>query len=123
MKNLKTTILTALIAIGCFANVDAKEEPNRKPNGITTPQVGSRFLLYHVQTFSNGCTRTCTGDWSSVASGGYSCDGTAGPLVCPIANNPMENINSTAKISLKNQVFNPDGTIGTKVKVKKTDDK
>lgn len=122
MKNLKTTIFTALIAIGCFVNVNAKEEPNRKPNGITAPQVGSRFLLYHVQTFSNGCTRTCTGDWSSVASGGYSCAGTAGPLVCPIEYNPIEN-NPAAKISLKNQVFNPDGTVGTKVKVKKTDDK
>jgi hypothetical protein len=37
-----------------------------------------------VAVFSNGCSRTCSGDWTlNSTNHTWTCSGTAGPLVCP----------------------------------------
>ena len=62
----------------------------------------------NIKEFSNGCTRTCTGEWTYNASADlYNCAGTAGPLTCPgkgLGNTPLFN-----KVMFQN--FNKDGTI------------
>lgn len=50
-------------------------------------------------TFSNGCTRTCTGDWGSGSSAGnVVCNGTAGPLTCGGALTNSQNFQSQLRI-------------------------
>ncbi len=63
---------------------------------------------YQIQEFNNGCTRTCTGDWSG--TGPYYCDGIAGPLNC------AEGMGNTLlrQMNLIGQYFNSDGTIKSK---------
>ncbi|SFH94294.1 hypothetical protein [Halpernia frigidisoli] len=72
---------------------------------------GASDAGYHVQEFNNGCTRTCTGDWSSLSGGGYSCDGTAGPLNC----NGMGNTLLRENNNQNNQNFDSDGNIKPKM--------
>jgi hypothetical protein len=75
-------------------------------------------LAYHIQEFNNGCTRTCTGDWSwNQKSDRYSCDGTAGPLVC---DKGMGNTTLGSGKALPNAVFDRKGAVIVKAE-KKTD--
>ena len=61
-----------------------------------------------VYVFSNGCSRTCTGDWYANSNGTVGCDGTAGSLVC--INKPVTTtLSPSARMSLINQVFDQDG--------------
>jgi hypothetical protein len=72
------------------------------------PSDNSGEPAQQVYVFNNGCSRTCTGDWSANSNGSVSCDGTAGPLLCPgksVTTSPT----TTARISLANQTFNQDG--------------
>ena len=72
------------------------------------PSDNSGEPAQQVYVFNNGCSRTCTGDWSANSNGSVSCDGTAGPLLCPgksVTTSPT----ATARISLANQTFNQDG--------------
>lgn len=49
-------------------------------------------------TFSNGCTRSCTGDWGSGSqAGNVVCNGTAGPLTCGGALTAGNTGNQTAR--------------------------
>ncbi|MDP3313768.1 hypothetical protein [Lutibacter sp.] len=68
-----------------------------------------------VYKFSNGCTRTCTGNWYANANGSVGCDGTAGPLVC-INKTVTTTPSATARVTrlrkrpdMKTQVFDQDG--------------
>lgn len=57
--------------------------------------ISAAALSAHAETvkeFSNGCTRTCTGNWSyNAATGLFNCDGKAGPLQCTgeMGHNPI----------------------------------
>lgn len=148
MKTLKKSIITAMLALGCFTTSQAQEDsqpakgthiksaqiPNNiaqrkgikeqglKKNEIEALQVdgdGKKATVKNpndntgepgqqVYLFSNGCSRTCTGDWYANSNGSVGCDGTAGPLVC--INKPVTTtLTPSARISLINQVFDQDG--------------
>lgn len=117
MKNLKSTILATIIAMGFYANATAQEKAKAKANEAyrkgAVPESGEVISSKMTIVFNNGCTRTCSGDWSTNPSGTVSCDGEAGPLICPEPCPASNNI-SANKVILKNQALNPDGTIALK---------
>ena len=147
MKTLKKSIITAMLALGCFATTQAQgdsqpakgthiksaqipditqrkgiTEGGLKKNEIEALQVdgdGKKEIMKNpndntgepgkqVYVFSNGCSRTCTGDWYANSNGTVGCDGTAGPLIC--INKPVtKTLSPSARMSLTNQVFDQDG--------------
>ena len=76
--------------------------------------VGSFTSAYaQVLIFNNGCSRTCTGNWSYNSSTcTYACDGTAGALSCPAKTSTgHENrANSLRRSSVIETEFTPSGS-------------
>ncbi|MDD5151591.1 MAG: hypothetical protein PHC28_14130 [Flavobacterium sp.] len=101
------------------------QENGLKRNEIETSAVnGSKAIIENpnddtgepeqqVYKFSNGCTRTCTGNWYANSDGSVGCDGTAGPKVC-INKAVTSTPSATARVSLINQVFDQEGNVKTK---------
>ncbi len=87
---------------------------NSENNPITN-EPNTPINAYHTQEFNGGCTRTCTGDWSvNKDFTVYTCDGTAGPLVC----NGMGNTVLTTNRVIADKVFDKYGEVYDKKSLK-----
>jgi hypothetical protein len=102
------------------------KENGLKKNEIETSQVdGSKAINENpndnsgepeqqVYLFSNGCTRTCTGNWYANTDGSVGCDGTAGPRVC-INKTVTTTPSATARVrnmpDMKTQNFDQEGNV------------
>ncbi|MFZ2430762.1 MAG: hypothetical protein WAW57_06410 [Lutibacter sp.] len=82
---------------------------------VENPNDNSGEPGQQVYLFSNGCTRTCTGNWYVNADGSVGCDGTAGPRVCnnkTVTTTPSATarvIRTKKRPKMKTQNFDQDG--------------
>ena len=96
------------ISGGIVIGLGKRTGTTRKGGTVTTPTASG----YHIQEFNEGCTRTCTGDWSVNASSTvYTCDGTAGPLIC---DKGMGNTETTSGLSVIDYKFDKNGEVSLK---------
>ncbi|MDO9275821.1 MAG: hypothetical protein Q7T92_09765 [Lutibacter sp.] len=100
------------------------QENGLKKNDVETSTVnGSNAIIENpndnsgepgqqVYVFSNGCTRTCTGNWYANTDGSVGCDGTAGPRVCinkTVTTTPSATSRVKKRPDMSTQVFDQDG--------------
>ncbi len=90
------------------SQVDSSKAINENPND------NSGEPEQQVYLFSNGCTRTCTGNWYSNTDGSVGCDGTAGPRVCinkTVTTTPSATARVSKKPDMKTQNFDQEGNV------------
>lgn len=108
--------------------VNSAGEPIKGWNGLAeskvinnggTPTTDSTGNTVYVMTFSSGCKRACSVEWTQGGSG-WICSGEQTNISCPIINyDPSANQN--ARMNLSNLAFNNDGTFGIKNKMSKAE--
>lgn len=79
---------------------------------IENPNDNSGEPGQQVYLFSNGCTRTCTGNWYANSDGSVGCDGTAGPRVCinkTVTTTPSATARVRKSPDMKTEDFDQDG--------------
>lgn len=84
-------------------------------NNGGTPTTDSTGNTVYVMTFSSGCQRTCSSEWTQ-GGAGWVCSGDQTNISCPI-NNFDPSANQSARMNLRNLSFNNDGTFGIKNKI------
>jgi hypothetical protein len=84
-------------------------------NNGGTPTTDSTGNTVYVMTFSSGCKRACSVEWTQ-SGAGWGCSGDQTNISCPIINYDPST-NQSARLNFSNLSFNNDGTFGIKVKM------
>jgi hypothetical protein len=94
-------------------------EESKVINNGGTPTTDSTGNTVYVMTFSSGCKRACSEEWTQ-GGAGWICSGEQTNISCPIINYDPS-ANQSARMNLSNLAFNNDGTFGIKNKISKAE--